>query len=46
MVLCLSVTAAFPLSIDAKQKTKKQAVDIYDLSIDDNIAMPELEKQS
>ena len=30
----------------ANAKTKKQAVDIYDLSIDDNIAMPQLEKQS
>ena len=30
----------------ANAKTKKQAVDIYDLSIDDNIAMPQLEKQA
>ena len=44
--LTVSAMAFATLSVDAKERTKKQSIDIYDLSIDDNIAMPELEKQA
>lgn len=42
MAVCVALIGGSP----ATAKTKKQAVDIYDLSIDDNIAMPQLEKQT
>ena len=42
MAVCVALNGCSP----ATAKTKKQAVDIYDLSIDDNIAMPQLEKQA
>ena len=42
----VATMAVCSFSADAKEKTKKQNIDIYDLSIDDNIAMPELEKQA
>ena len=42
MAVCVALNGGSP----ATAKTKKQAVDIYDLSIDDNIAMPQLEKQT
>ena len=44
MLSILAMSAS--LNCEAKAKTKNQAVDIYDLSIDDNIAMPELDKQA
>ena len=48
MIIAMAVAAmaVCSFSADAKEKTKKQNIDIYDLSIDDNIAMPELEKQA
>ena len=48
LIIAMAVTAmaVCSFSVDAKEKTKKQNIDIYDLSIDDNIAMPELEKQA
>ena len=46
IVMALAAMAVYSFSADAKEKTKKQNIDIYDLSIDDNIAMPELEKQA
>ena len=46
IALTVSAMAFATLSVDAKERTKKQSIDIYDLSIDDNIAMPELEKQA
>ena len=45
LVVALTVCMLFGATA-ANAKTKKQAVDIYDLSIDDNIAMPQLEKQA
>ena len=45
LVVALTVCMLFGATA-ANAKTKKQAVDIYDLSIDDNIAMPQLEKQT
>ena len=45
LVVALAVCMLFGATA-ANAKTKKQAVDIYDLSIDDNIAMPQLEKQA
>ena len=45
LVVALTVCSLFGATA-ANAKTKKQAVDIYDLSIDDNIAMPQLEKQA
>lgn len=45
LVMMLAIVAPFG-EAKSKPKTKKQAVDIYDLSIDDNISMPELEKQA
>ena len=44
--MAVAAMAVCSFSADAKEKTKKQNIDIYDLSIDDNIAMPELEKQA
>ena len=48
LIIAMAVAAmtVCSFSADAKEKTKKQNIDIYDLSIDDNIAMPELEKQA
>lgn len=46
IALTVSAMAFATLSVDAKERTKKQSIDIYDLSIDDNIAMPELDKQA
>ena len=46
IAMAVATMAVCSLSADAKEKTKKQNIDIYDLSIDDNIAMPELEKQA
>lgn len=46
IALTVSAMAFATLLVDAKERTKKQSIDIYDLSIDDNIAMPELEKQA
>ena len=42
MAVCVALNGGSP----ATAKTKKQAVDIYDLSIDDNIAMPQLDQQT
>lgn len=46
IAMAVAAMAVCSFSADAKEKTKKQNIDIYDLSIDDNIAMPELEKQA
>ena len=46
IAMAVATMAVCSFSADAKEKTKKQNIDIYDLSIDDNIAMPELEKQA
>ena len=46
IAMAVAAMAVCLFSADAKEKTKKQNIDIYDLSIDDNIAMPELEKQA
>ena len=46
IAVAVAAMAVCSFSADAKEKTKKQNIDIYDLSIDDNIAMPELEKQA
>ena len=46
IAMTVAAMAVCSFSADAKEKTKKQNIDIYDLSIDDNIAMPELEKQA
>lgn len=46
IALAVAAMAFGTLSADAKERTKKQSIDIYDLSIDDNIAMPELDKQA
>ena len=46
IAMAVAAMAVCSFSVDAKEKTKKQNIDIYDLSIDDNIAMPELEKQA
>lgn len=46
IAMAVAAMAVCSFSADGKEKTKKQNIDIYDLSIDDNIAMPELEKQA
>ena len=46
IAMAVATMTVCSFSADAKEKTKKQNIDIYDLSIDDNIAMPELEKQA
>ena len=46
IAMAVATLAVCSFSADAKEKTKKQNIDIYDLSIADNIAMPELEKQA
>ena len=46
IVVIMAVYVALNGGSSATAKTKKQAVDIYDRSIDDNIAMPQLEKQT
>ena len=46
IALAVAAMAFGTLSADAKERIKKQSIDIYDLSIDDNIAMPELDKQA
>lgn len=48
LIILISAILAILVSFssEAKAKSRKQAVDIYDLSIDDNLAMPELDKQA
>ena len=46
IAMAVAAMAVCSFTADGKEKTKKQNIDIYDLSIDDNIAMPELEKQA